>query len=363
MILAIETSCDDSAVALLNEAGQPVYEAISSQAGLHAKYGGVVPEMASRQHLATLPLMLDQLKQEVGLNPDQIKAIAVTQAPGLIGSVLVGLNYAKSLAWAWDKPLVPVDHLEGHLLAPFLDHPDFKFPFLSLIASGGHTHLILAKGLGDYHLLGKTLDDALGEAFDKTAKLLGLSYPGGPILDRIAQGSVRADIEFPLPLQKSKTLDFSFSGIKTAVKNQAIARQLRVENSELVGYAGFEAWDSRRKEEVGNLVASFQNCAVRIVCQRFSQALERVSVSQISLTGGVAANSALAGGLAALAKEKGLGFFRPSLKHCTDNAAMIGLVAQLYLKQGLGVAPDPRGLRASPKSAIGLMELSPDFAF
>ncbi|OGH00852.1 MAG: tRNA (adenosine(37)-N6)-threonylcarbamoyltransferase complex transferase subunit TsaD [Candidatus Lambdaproteobacteria bacterium RIFOXYD1_FULL_56_27] len=357
MILAIETSCDDSALALIGRQGEVVYESLSSQVDFHGKYGGVVPEIASRRHLLTLPLLFEELKAARGLKAEEIRAIAVTQAPGLVGSILVGLSWAKALAWAWDKPLVAVDHLEGHLLAARLDHPELEFPFLSLIASGGHTHLVLAEGLGRYRLLGKTLDDALGEAYDKVAKLLGFEYPGGPILDKIANSSKTASTQFTLPLQKHKTLNFSFSGIKTAVLNEAIARNLRVENLRLLGYSDFQALPEPSRLAIADLVNSFQTTAAKIVVQRFEQALAKVSVQRISLTGGVAANSALRQALGELAQKRGLEFYCPLPKHCTDNAAMIGQVAFEYLKLGTGVHPNPLSLGASPKSPMGLMEL------
>lgn len=361
MILAIETSCDDSALALIDDQGQVAFEAISSQIDLHARYGGVVPEIASRKHLLTLPLMMRHLFEETGVTPEGIDQIAVTYAPGLVGSVLVGLTWAKTLAWTWGKPLVPVDHLEGHLLAPFLDHPDLDFPYLALIASGGHTHLVWAEALGQYRLLGKTLDDALGEAYDKVAKMLGFAYPGGPIIDQLAQQAQRADIPFPIPFKGKKTFNFSFSGLKTAVRNEATARNLRVEKKRLLGYADFAAFEPSLQAELSNLAASFQNCVAQIVKERFEQALERIEAKRLVLTGGVAANSGIRTALDGLAQSRGLELYCPSLKHCTDNAAMIGRTAWAYLEKGQGVEPRPWSLGASPKSPLGLMEVDREF--
>ena len=361
MILAVETSCDDSALALIDAEGKVAFEAISSQIDLHAKYGGVVPEIASRKHLVTLPWMMRHLFDETGLEPEKVSALAVTYAPGLVGSVLVGLSWAKALAWTWGKPLVPVDHLEGHLLAPFLDHADLEFPYLALIASGGHTHLVWAEGLGRYKLLGKTLDDALGEAYDKVAKMLGFAYPGGPVIDKLAQRAETASIDFPTPFKGKKTFNFSFSGLKTAVRNEAEARNLRVEKKQLLGYADFERLEPSRQAALTDLAASFQRRTAQIVRERFEQALERIDAKRLVLTGGVAANSGIRASLEDLAHSRGLRLFCPSLTHCTDNAAMIGRTAWAYINQGRGAAPNPWSLGASPKSPLGLMEVDREF--
>ncbi|MDT8446752.1 MAG: tRNA (adenosine(37)-N6)-threonylcarbamoyltransferase complex transferase subunit TsaD [bacterium] len=361
MILAIETSCDDSALALIDRQGQVVFEALSSQIDWHAKFGGVVPEIASRKHLVTLPLMMEHLRQERGLDPADLSAVAVTQAPGLVGSVLVGLSWAKALAWSWNLPLVPVDHLEGHLLAPFLDHPQLDFPYLALIASGGHTHLVWAEGLGEYKLLGKTLDDALGEAYDKVAKMLGFAYPGGPIIDRIAQESESASIQFPIPFKGKKTFNFSFSGLKTAVRNEAEARKLRVEKKRLLGYADYLNFEASHRLALADIAASFQNCVAQIVTERFEQALGRIEAKRLVLTGGVAANSGIRAAMMSLAQRRGLELYYPSRVHCTDNAAMIGRTAWAYLQAGRGKCEEPLSLGASAKSALGLMEVEPEF--
>jgi len=361
MILAIETSCDDSAIALIGPRGEILFEALSSQIDLHAKYGGVVPEIASRKHLISLSFLLHELEAHPAFDPEKIRAIAVTQSPGLVGSVLVGLSWAKGLSWAWKKPLIAVDHLEGHLLAPFLDHPDLEYPYLGLIASGGHTHLVYVEGLGDYRLLGRTMDDALGEAYDKVAKMLGFEYPGGPIVDAIASNATTASIKFPIPLLRRKTFNFSFSGLKTAVRNEAIKLNLRVEHSKLLRYDDYLQMEPEKKALIEDLCNSFQQCCAQIVANRFEQAIKILQPKRLVLTGGVAANLGIRAKLSELAKRKGAVLYCPTPAHCTDNGAMIGQVAFQYLSKNKGICPDPLSLAASPKSTLGLMEIDPMF--
>ena len=328
MILGIETSCDDSAVAILDMDDTIIANEISSQTDLHDQYGGVVPELASRKHLTTLPLLLSFVFDKFHIRPQDLKAIAVTNAPGLIGSLLVGVSYAKTLSWVYGCPLIPVDHLEGHLLAPFLNHTDLQFPYLGLIASGGHTHLIEAKALGQYRLLGKTIDDAAGEAFDKVAKMLGFQYPGGPIVDQIASQYLTPTIEFPIPLKGQKTLNFSFSGLKTAVRKEAIRQNVYVEKKKLMGYSEFETMeDKTRQEKIRNIVASFQRIMCKIVQLRFKEALEKSGLSQFAISGGVASNTGIRRALRDLATRQRKRLFYPDRKNCTDNAAMIAYTA------------------------------------
>lgn len=356
MIIAIETSCDDSAVALLDMRGNVLTSQISSQTKLHERYGGIVPELASRKHLTTLPVILRHIMDEFNVQLTDLKAVAVTYAPGLIGSLLVGVSYAKSLSWLAGVPLIPVDHLEGHLLAPFLDHKELTFPYMGLIASGGHTHLVIAHGLNDYQLLGKTIDDAAGEAYDKVAKMLGFQYPGGPVIEKLAGECKKPTIEFPIPLKGKKTLNFSFSGLKTAVRNEAIARDLYVERQELISYDDFQRREeTAKKEMIRNIAASFQQTMVKIIVQRFEKALQLYPQKRIVLTGGVAANCGIREGLQAMAERKNRRFFSPEIHNCTDNAAMIGLTALQYLKQNDFKAEDQLRLNASSKSPIGQM--------
>jgi len=359
MILAIETSCDDSAVAILDMEGKIIASEISSQIKFHEKFGGVVPEIASRKHLETLPLLIRSVFEEHSLDIHDFTAVAVTAAPGLIGSLLVGVSYAKTLAWMADIPVIPVDHLEGHLLAPFLDCPDLKFPYLSLIASGGHTHLIVAKGIGDYQLLGKTMDDAAGEAFDKVAKMLGFKYPGGPIVDQLAQGFAAPNIPFPIPLKGKKGLNFSFSGLKTAVRNVALAQEIYVEKKVLRDLKDFEEDpDKEKKFKIRNVCASFQQTMAQIIYERIKKALDQTGLKRFTITGGVAANQGIRNRLSQLAKSRGIEFYYPTPRHCTDNAAMIAYAGlQHYKKNPESFTLDLK-LSPSSKSPLSLMDVT-----
>ena len=358
MILAIETSCDDSAVALLNSSGEVIVSQISSQTDLHKKYGGIVPEIASRRHLTTLPLLLRSLLESQDLNFEDLQAIAVTYAPGLIGSLLVGVSYAKTLAWMLDIPVIPIDHLEGHLLAPFLDNKEIRFPYLALIASGGHTHLIHARNLGDYKLLGRTMDDAAGEAYDKVAKMLGFQYPGGPLIEKLAACCPEPTITFPVPLKGKKTMNFSFSGLKTAVRNEAMRQKVYIEGQRLMTFDEYlKIPDMDRKERIANIAASFQKIMTVIITERMVDALKKTRLKQLALTGGVAANTGLRASLVQMAAGKGVEVFFPEVGNCTDNAAMIGYTAVQYLNTGKTDFEPVLRLNASSKSPIGLMNV------
>jgi len=358
MILAIETSCDDSAVALLDPDGKVIFSQISSQTELHKKYGGIVPELASRKHLTTLPLLLRTVMESHGLDLKDLRAIAVTYAPGLIGSLLVGVNYAKTLAWMLDIPIMPVDHLEGHLLAPFLDNKEIHFPYLALIASGGHTHLIHAKKLGEYQLLGKTLDDAAGEAYDKVAKMLGFQYPGGPIIEQLAACCPEPTIMFPVPLKGKKTLNFSFSGLKTAVRNEAIRKGVFVEKQRLISFEEYlTISDEDRKQKIADIAASFQKIMTIIITRRMDEALKKTKLNQMAVTGGVASNTGIRASLKRLGEKRGVRFFFPETGNCTDNAAMIGYAAVQHMNAGNLRDDKLFKLNAASKSPIGLMDV------
>ncbi len=295
MILGIETSCDETAAALVTEAGEIRANVISSQAELHARYGGVVPEIASRRHLELVAPVVQEAFREAGASLDDVDTVAVTQGPGLIGALLVGLSAAKALAWARGLPLAPVDHLHGHVASLYLGPDPVEPPFLCLLASGGHTLLLDVRDRAGYRVLGTSIDDAAGEAFDKGARLLGLGYPGGAELDRLAQGG---DPEaFSFPVAKLEGLDFSFSGLKTALLYTV---------RDLGG-----AMHTRRAD----LAASYQRAIVRALVERTRAAAEREQLETIAVVGGVAANSELR---AALPEAR----FAP-LPLCTDNAAMI----------------------------------------
>ena len=357
MILGIETSCDDSAVAILDMDGTVIANKISSQSDLHKRYGGVVPELASRRHLTTLPLLLRFVFDRYRIDSGDLKAIAVTYAPGLIGSLLVGVNYAKSLAWVYDCPLIPVDHLEGHLLSPFLDNAELRFPYLGLIASGGHTHLIAAYDFCNYRLLGKTVDDAAGEAFDKVAKMLGFQYPGGPIVDRISERFPTPATEFPIPLKGRNTLNFSFSGLKTAVRNEALKQGVYSVKRKLIGLEQFdELPESEHKRRVGDIVASFQRVVCKIFEERIEKALQKTDLHNFAITGGVAANSGLRRSLQKLAERRGGRFFCPQPVNCTDNAAMIAYTGLKYYKRGEVAKDADLNLNASSVSPLGRLE-------
>jgi len=317
-ILGIETSCDETSVAVL-EKRTVLSSVVASQAQLHAQWGGVVPEAAARQHVERLNPVLQQALDEAGVALRQIDAIAVTNRPGLVGALVVGLAAAKALAFALQKPFVGVNHLEGHLYSAFLTEPDAEIPFphLALIVSGGHTELILAHGHGDYALLGHTLDDAAGEAFDKTARLLGLGYPGGPEIDRRAkQGNPNA---FAFPRARVEGWNFSFSGLKTAVRREVERLQ---------------AHNALDEATLNNLCASFQQAVLDALIEKTLEAAQAQGVKVLTVVGGVAANSALQAQMRTACSAAGLTLKIPPPKYCTDNAAMIALAGYFRLLAG-----------------------------
>ena len=301
MILGLETSCDETAAAVVTEAGEILASIVASQADLHARYGGVVPEIASRRHLELVAPVIREALAEAGATLDDLDRVAVTQGPGLIGALLVGLAAAKAIAWARRLPLVPVDHLRGHVASLYLQPEPLEPPFLCLLASGGHTMLLDVRAHGDERLLGTTLDDAAGEAFDKGARLLGLAYPGGREIDRLAREGDAGAYEFPVA--RVPGLDFSFSGLKTALL-----------------YATRELDDAELAVRRADLAASYQRAIVRALVGRVREAVEQTGAARVAVVGGVAANSELRGALpeAALAP----------LALCTDNAAMIASAAR-----------------------------------
>jgi len=301
LILALETSCDETAAALVTEDGRILANVVSSQADLHARYGGVVPEVASRRHLELVTPVVREALGQAGTTLGDVSRVAVTQGPGLIGALLVGLSAAKALAWALRLPLVPVDHLHGHVASLFLESDPVEPPFLCLLASGGHTLLLDVRDQADYSALGTTLDDAAGEAFDKGARLLGLGYPGGDQIDRLARDGDPEEFDFPVA--RVPGLDFSFSGLKTALLYKV--REL-----------GPDELDRRRAD----LAASYQRAIVRALVGRTAAAAEQIGAERIAVVGGVAANSELRASLPEAA-------FAP-LELCTDNAAMIASAAR-----------------------------------
>lgn len=307
-VLGIESSCDETGLALYDTQKGLLGEVLFSQIALHAPYGGVVPELASRDHVRRLPLLLEELMaQSGGQRPD---AVAVTAGPGLIGALLVGVNFARALAYAWDIPVIPVHHLEGHLLAPLLNGVA-PFPAVALLVSGGHTMLIEVRGLGDYVLLGETLDDAAGEAFDKAAKMLGLGYPGGPALAALAEGGDPEAFRLPRPLLDRPGMDFSFSGLKTAFR----LASLKVPEEDSV--------------QRSHLAASFQQAVVDTLFRKCQRALQATGLKRLIVAGGVGANRALRDALQSLTAD-GVELCIADLAHCTDNAAMIALAGALH---------------------------------
>jgi N6-L-threonylcarbamoyladenine synthase len=307
-VLGIETSCDETGVAIYEEGAGIRGERLASQIALHAAYGGVVPELASRDHIAKLLPMVEGVLADAGLTLRDLDAIAYTAGPGLIGALLVGGSLGSSLAYALKIPAIPVHHLEGHILACLLEEPAPEFPFLALMVSGGHSQLVEASGIGRYRIVGETLDDAAGEAFDKAARLLGLPYPGGPELAALAEhGDARA-FALPRPL-KNQGLDMSFSGLKTAVR-------LTID--------GCRAPDGTLPEAVrADVAASFQAAVVETLTAKCRQALEATGLARLVVAGGVGANRALRASLAELGRRSGVHVYYPRPKLCTDNGAMI----------------------------------------
>lgn len=315
--LGIETSCDETGVALFCSQRGLIAHALHSQVDRHAVYGGVVPEIASRDHIRMLLPLIQQLMREAGIKkPD---AIAYTAGPGLVGALMVGGGMANGLGLAWDCPVIPVHHMEGHLLAPMLEDNSPGFPFLALLVSGGHTLLIAVKGLGDYRILGTTLDDAAGEAFDKTAKLLGLSYPGGPLLAKLAESGDEKAFHFPRPMLNRPNLDFSFSGLKTAV-------MLEVRKAEDEG-----TLEARRAD----IAASFQRAAVDTLVGKTIKAAEEENLERLVVAGGVGANRLLRSDMADRFPGK---VFYPRFEFCTDNGAMIAVAGALRIAEASDVA-------------------------
>jgi len=315
-ILAIESSCDETAVAVVRDGREVLSGVMHSQVAQHAEYGGVVPEIASRQHVESLHPLVDEALNRAGMGIGGVDAVAVTQGPGLVGSLLIGVACAKALAFAYGKPLVPVHHIEGHVSANYLAHPDLAPPFVCLVASGGHSHLLHVEDYGSYRLLGRTLDDAAGEAFDKAARALGLRYPGGPLLDELAECGDPHALALPKPAPEGR-YDYSFSGIKTALVN-AVHKQHQ---------AG-------KKMPAEDIAASFRFAVVESLATRAMRAAADTGAPALALAGGVAANRLLRRRLRDDADAAGLPLYMPPPPLCTDNAEMIGSAAFYRLMRG-----------------------------
>ena len=317
LILGVESSCDETGIALYDSAAGLLSHALHSQVAMHAEYGGVVPELASRDHIRRIvPLLRDALDSAQRTLAD-IDAVAYTRGPGLAGALLVGCAFAEALAVALDKPTIPVHHLEGHLLSPLLSNDPPSFPFVALLVSGGHTQLMQVTGVGEYQLLGETLDDAAGEAFDKSAKLLGLPYPGGALLSKLAEQGTPGVYELPRPMLHSGDLSFSFSGLKTAVLT-------------LVREQGAKLTD----EFKANAARAFQEAIVEVLVKKSLKALKQTGLRQLVVAGGVGANKQLRSTLDEEAKRKRFRVYYPELEFCTDNGAMIALAGCLRLQAG-----------------------------
>jgi N6-L-threonylcarbamoyladenine synthase len=315
LVLGIETSCDETGVALYDTDDGLLAHALHSQVAMHAEYGGVVPELASRDHIRrTLPLLRQVLTQS-GRTLDEIDAIGYTQGPGLAGALLVGASIGAALGYALKVPVIGLHHLEGHLLSPLLEPNPPAFPFVALLVSGGHTQLMEVRGVGQYYLLGETLDDAAGEAFDKTAKLLGLGYPGGPALSRLAQEGRPGKFKLPRPMLHSGDLNFSFSGLKTAVLT--LARN-----------------QPGDPQTLADIACAFQEAIVEVLVSKAIDAIKRSGFERLVVAGGVGANRLLREKLTAKAVKRGVEVFYPKLEFCTDNGAMIAFAAAQRLKQG-----------------------------
>lgn len=312
-ILGIDTSCDDTSIAVVDDRMTVLSNVVASQVEVHHRFGGVVPELACRKHLEAIGPVYQSALDDAGLTLADIDTIAVTRGPGLIGALLVGVSFAKSLAYATGTPLMPVNHLEGHVCSAFLEAPHLTTPFVCLVVSGGHTELYLCQTSGTYHLLGQTRDDAAGEAFDKVSKLLGMGYPGGPVIDRLARAGDPKAIRFPRAFLDKDSLDFSFSGIKTAV-----LQYVRKHGA----------------HQIADITASFQQAVVDVLVEKTLAAARRYHVARLVVTGGVAANSQLRAAMQAACADAGLSLVIPQPRFCTDNGAMIAAAAFCRYQRG-----------------------------
>ncbi len=333
-ILAVESSCDETAVSIVRDGRKVLTDCIASQVELHRIYGGVVPEIASRKHMESIYALADQALQEAGLTRQEIDAVAVTYAPGLIGAVLVGVNFAKAAALALGKPLIPVHHIRGHIAANYLAYPELKPPFLCLVVSGGHTMIVDVKDYTQMEILGTTLDDAAGECFDKVGRVLGMPYPGGAALDKAAQQGDDKKYDLPRSRPGANPYDMSFSGLKTASLNL-------IHHAQQVG----------EELDIPSLCASFTAAVSDTLVPRVEQALIKTGYKKLAVAGGVAANSRIRADMLAAAKCQGAELYLPPLKLCGDNAAMIG--AQAYYEFKAGNVADMSLNAYATKSILG----------
>ncbi len=317
-LLAIESSCDETAAAVVKNGREVLSNVIYSQIALHTEFGGVVPEIASRKHIEKINQVIEQALADAGIGLKDIDAIAVTYGPGLVGALLVGVSEAKAISFATGKPLIGVHHIEGHICANFIENKELEPPFVCLVASGGHSHLVVVKDYGEYELIGRTRDDAAGEAFDKVARAIGLGYPGGPKIDREAKEGNPDAVCFPRAKVAGSAYDFSFSGLKSAVLNYLNSCKMK---GEAVNTA--------------DVAASFQKAVVEVLVEHSIAAVKEYGYDKFAIAGGVASNSALREAFGVACKKAGIAFYRPSPIFCTDNAAMIGVAGYYEYKKGV----------------------------
>ena len=333
LILAIESSCDETSAAVIKNGREVLSNIISSQIATHTIYGGVVPEVASRMHIEVIDSVVKEALEEASVTLDDIDAIGVTYGPGLVGALLVGLQYAKRLAYATHKPLIGVNHIEGHISANYLEYNDLKPPFVSLVVSGGHTFIVHVKDYGEYEVLGQTRDDAAGEAYDKVARAIGLGYPGGPKIDKLAKEGNPDAIAFPRANFHEETLDFSFSGVKSAVLNYINKCNMQ-----------------KKEYNRADIAASFQKSVVEVLKDNVFKTCKKKNVNKIAIAGGVASNSALREALIEEGNKREIKILFPKPILCTDNAAMIGAAAYYQLLRGNIASMD---LNAKPNLKLG----------
>ncbi len=333
LILSIESSCDETAAAVVKNGREVLSNVIYSQIDLHTVFGGVVPEIASRKHIEKINPVIETALKEAGVTLEEVDAIAVTYGPGLVGALLVGVAEAKAIAYAAKKPLVGVHHIEGHISANYIEHKDLEPPFLCLVASGGHSHLVLVKDYGEYEIIGRTRDDAAGEAFDKVARAIGLGYPGGPKVDKLAREGNPKAITFPRAKIAGNEADFSFSGLKSSVLNY-------LNQCEMKGVEVNRA----------DVAASFQAAVIDVLCEHTIKAANQLGMKKVAIAGGVASNSSLRAEMKARCEKNGISFCHPSPIFCTDNAAMIGVAGYYEYMRGTRHGWD---LNAVPNLKLG----------
>lgn len=333
LILAIESSCDETAAAVVKNGREVLSNVISSQIELHKLYGGVVPEIASRKHIEKINQVIEEALEEAGVTLDDLDAIGVTYGPGLVGALLVGVAEAKAIAYAKNLPLVGVHHIEGHISANYIENKELEPPFICLVVSGGHTHLVCVKDYGEYEIIGRTRDDAAGEAFDKVARAIDLGYPGGPKIDKLSKEGDPNAIVFPKAHIQDAPYDFSFSGVKSSVLNYINGCKMK----------GMEY-------NKADIAASFQKAVTDVLVENAMRAVEEYGLKQFAIAGGVASNSTLRSAMKKACEEKGIAFYHPSPILCTDNAAMIGAAAYYDYKKGIR---DGWDLNAVPNLKLG----------